>query len=160
MNNVDDQNPKKSVRRSGARPHQSRGSAPPGCEAERGPERRTKAARCEQFGSEWTGGEPRSGEGASPPGAPGGLNALTDAVFAVAFEVRSLRSDIRASLASSRDDARAPTMTEWTDLDVEHARKAQAEPRLRVLRPIENKTPRERAVLDRLRKTTGKEDEK
>lgn len=161
MSNVDDQNPKRSVRRSGPRPHQSRVSTPPGCEAERGPERRTKkATRCEQSGSGWAGGEPRSGEGASPPGAPGGLGELTDAVWAVAAELQGLRADARASVVSSRPNSSSPAMAEWSDLDVEHARKARAAPRLRVLRPIENKTPQERAMLDRLLKTKSKEDDK
>jgi hypothetical protein len=51
-------------------------------------------------------------------------------------------------------------MAEWSDLDVEHARKVRAAPRLRVLRPIEDKTAEERAMLDRLRKTTGKKEPK
>jgi hypothetical protein len=158
MSNVDDPRPKKTVRRSGPRPHQSRVSTPPGCEAERGPERRTKkATRCEQPGSGWAGGEPRSGEGASPPGAPGGLRELTEAVWAVAVAVDGLRADRRACAAPA--DSAPPTMANWSDLDVERARQARPTPRLRVLRPIESKTPREQAILDRLRKTTGKETE-
>jgi len=157
MHNVDDHESTGTVRPSGPRPHQLRGSTPAGCEADRGPECRTEAAGCEQSRSGWTGGEPRSGEGASPPGAPGGLSALTDAVLAVASEVRGLREEIRTWRPGSFPP---PELVEWSDLDVEHARRIHGAPLPRPLRPTENKTPRERAMLDRLRKTTGKEDEK
>jgi hypothetical protein len=65
-----------------------------------------------------------------------------------------------AIAAPARTNSNSPAMAEWSDLDVEHARKARAAPRLRVLRPIEDKTAEERAMLDRLRKTTGKKEPK
>jgi hypothetical protein len=73
--------------------------------------------------------------------------------------LEGLREDIRASLASSRANPGSPAMAEWSDLDVELARRARLAPRLRVLRPLEDKTPEERAMLERLRKTTGKKEE-
>jgi hypothetical protein len=49
---------------------------------------------------------------------------------------------------------------DWTDLDVEHARRAQARPQAKALRPIDVKTPSEIAQLERLRAPHGKKDDK
>lgn len=159
MQNVDDQNPSNTVRPSGPRPHQLRGSIPAGCEADRGPECRTEAtvtAGCEQSGPGWTGGEPRSGEGASPPGAPGGDDNLLAAAWAIVDELRGLRTELRQCAGGGSTPS---VRVEWTELDAERAKRAQAKPQLKRLRPLEIKTPNERALLERLSGNRGRKND-
>src|SRR5262245_61366841 len=139
MRNVDDHDLTSTVRPSGPRPHQLRGSIPAGCEADRGPECRTDAAAhagCEQSGPGLTGGEPRSGEGAPPPGAPGGDGSLSAAAWAIVDELRGLRAELRQCARGGQPPS---ARVAWTDLDVEQARRAQANPQLRSFRPLETK---------------------
>jgi hypothetical protein len=159
MQNVDDHESTSTVRPSGSRPHQLRGSIPAGCEADREPECRTDVAAlagCEQSGPGLTGGEPRSGEGAPPPGAPGGDGSLLAAAWQIVDELRGLRSELRRGAGGQPPSARV----EWTDLDVEHAKRAQAKPQLNSLRPLEIKTPNERALLERLSGNRGRKNDR
>lgn len=159
MHNVDDHDSTNTVRPSSPRPHQLRGSIPAGCEADRGLECRTDAtvaAGCEQSGPGLAGGESRSGEGALPPGAPGGDANLTAAVWAVVDELRG----VRVALQQCAGGAQPPSArVEWTDLDVEHAKRAQAKPQLKGLRPLEMKTPNERELLERLSRSRGRDND-
>jgi hypothetical protein len=159
MQNVDDNDPTKTARPSGPRPHQLRVSNPAGCEADRGPECRTDAtatAGCEQFGPGWAGGEPRSGEGAPPPGAPGGDGLPLAVGQAILDELRGLRADLRQCVGTGHLSS---ARIEWTELDAECAKRARVKPQLESLRPLEIKTPNERALLERLSGNRGRKND-
>jgi hypothetical protein len=54
----------------------------------------------------------------------------------------------------------SPGVAEYSDVEVELARRAQISPRLHSRRPLEIKTPSERAVLERLRTAKGKKEDR
>jgi hypothetical protein len=160
MQSVDDQYPANTVRPLGSRPHQLRGSNPASSEASREPKGRTDVtapAAGEEFGPGLTGGEPRSGEGAAPLGAPGGDGIAVALGRAILDELRGLRVDLRQSVGRALP---SNARVEWTDLDAERAKRAQANPQLKSLRPLEIKTPNERALLERLSSNRGKKNDR
>jgi len=134
------------IRRSGPRPHQLRGSDPGGCDADHGPERRTANATQggEHARSGRAKGEARSAEGAPPPGAPSGALGDASATRELADAVRGLARAIDAVTPRRVADSSAVT---WNDTDAQFARAVgDGAPR-----PIATKTPAETAILTRMR---------
>ena len=76
---------------------------------------------------------------------------------AILDELRGLRADLRQSAGSGQP---SNALIEWTELDAEHAKRAQAKPQLKSLRPLEIKTPNERALLERLSGNRGKKSDR
>jgi hypothetical protein len=72
-------------------------------------------------------------------------------------ELRGLRADLRQSAGTAQPTS---PLVEWTELDAERAKRAQAKPQLRNLRPLEIKTPNERALLERLSSNRGKKNDR
>jgi hypothetical protein len=69
--------------------------------------------------------------------------------------------ELRSALQQRPGGVQPPSVrVEWTDLDVEQARRAQAKPQLKGLRPLEDKTSNEREVLDRLRGGRGRKNDR
>ena len=76
---------------------------------------------------------------------------------AILDELRGLRADLRQGAGGGQASG---ARIEWTELDAERAKRAQAKPQLRTLRPLEIKTPNERALLERLSGNRGRKNDR
>lgn len=134
------------IRRLGPGSHQPRGLDPGGRDADHGPKRRNQKSPQggERRRSGRARGEPRRGEGATPPGAPSGAREDTMSGRDLAEAMRELTQVMRQAVGQQ---AMQTGTIAWSVVDARFAELAATRP----LRPIANKTPEEARFLARMR---------